>query len=189
MFPLNGAASNSAPKGHWWSCVSRFLLFSRRIYKIGFWCEIFWFFQVDLNDIKTLQRPNKLCFQSSSGLGPPSPNLWEKQTKTKSWEAGQTLVTLWARPRTKGTQVLPMNDCCNSSASACRLLCVHWQQVAMEPSGSSPSLQTGLCSPAIDQESWGSSRLPVKAQFLMNLNWMSTSVCREVRCRGTTPPR
>lgn len=49
----------------------------------------------------------------------------------------------------------------------------------MEPSGSSPSLQTGLCSPAIDQESLGSSGLPAKAQFLRNVSWMSTSSCRE----------
>ena len=50
----------------------------------------------------------------------------------------------------------------------------------MEPSGSLPSLQTDLCSLASDQESWGSSGLPAKGQFLINFNLINTLVCRKL---------
>ena len=62
MFPLNGAANSSALKDCGWSHVAKPLLLFWRIWKIGLLCKIIQFSNVDLSDIKTLQRPNQWCF-------------------------------------------------------------------------------------------------------------------------------
>lgn len=67
---------------------------------------------------------------------------------------------------------------CNFSTSASHLFCVSVSGQLMEPSSSPPL--SGLTYALLwsGQERWGGSGLPAKAQLLVNINLMNTSVCR-----------
>lgn len=102
MFPLNGNSPWFSSKRLWVGlCWQTYRIFQENMEDSVFMWNIP-VFKVGLNATKTVQRPNRLCFQSSSGSGPLDHKLFCQWGRNKNKVKSRTdLLMLWARPRTK----------------------------------------------------------------------------------------